>query len=315
MGVELQLDSVLAGVDTNRISVEIQATVGGAITITTTVSDFNRISILVVVGTGAGSVASAINADAQASLYVTASGPMDGSTVTASAGSVSLSGGSSGQGVGQYYAAAPAPPAPPASIPPPGTRGSRHPPQILLNFHDLCLARNFNLLDRIDPRVLGCQRPPVCYGPEDSDYDDGEANRSDYLSMPANGAPFLIVKSVPLPDPTDGNVDVISGQVPIGYDGRVTGYFHLYTGPNFVEASGDLIWRVRLNLYYVRNMGNMLTTQGSSINLTPAEGGPRIFSGQFFKYQVNAPNTSGALPGPGVGNIICGLRGYYYPRK
>lgn len=103
----LQVQSVTPGVDANRISVELQATGGSSITVAVVVSDFNRILITVSVGTsGSTPIASAINADAVASLYVFASGTLDGSGATSSAGRKNLSGGSAGGGAGQYYSGA-----------------------------------------------------------------------------------------------------------------------------------------------------------------------------------------------------------------
>lgn len=103
MAIILTVDSVLLGVDANRISVRITSVAGSSISITTAVSDFNRVAIELEVGVSAGSVADAINADADASQHIVASGIMDGASAVAAAGIANLSGGSAGAGEGQYY--------------------------------------------------------------------------------------------------------------------------------------------------------------------------------------------------------------------
>lgn len=310
MGLDATVTANRYGLDGGQIIITLVLSVGSPISIVVSSSDFQQYAITITLD--AGDSVDDVTYNASAAGAVTT---MVGTIFSNDNAAGLLVNGWQGNGAGQFFFSLPI--AAPAPTPVPKPRGARRPnPQVFYpNFFDLCLARNFRLLDLIDPHALSCNRPPRCYSPDEGDYDTGEANRIDYLSMPANGVPFIIINSIPLPDPADGDVNVISGQVPIGYDGRVTGYFHFYDGPNFAEGSGDIVWRAKINLYYVRDMGQMLTTQGGLGSLMVAEGGPRLQSGQFFKYQVNAPNTSGALPPAGIGNIICGLHGYYYPRK
>lgn len=172
----------------------------------------------------------------------------------------------------------------------------------------LCLARDFTLLDKIDPHALSCNRRPLCPSLSTKRH----LNR---LMLPPGTPPgarrFFETNFILLPTP--GDTTVLSFRVPYGYDGIILGNFQLFTGQNFVEGSGDIIWRLKINLHYARDWGNLPVSLGSLQTLSPVEGGVYILSGDLITYQVNAVNTSGLLT-PGLGRIICGLYGFFYPR-
>jgi hypothetical protein len=204
--------------------------------------------------------------------------------------------------------AAPAPTA--TSSNGPGRGAAR---SITLNAADLCLARDFRLLDLIDPQALSCGRRPDCVVFQDF-YDGDQDGRIDHLPIPPGARRFFYTNSIPVPTVASGNNAVISFNAPVGYDGFILGHYHLYSGPGtFVEGSGDLVWRIRLNQIYARNLGNIQVTMGSPRTLMVVEGGIWIGSDQSIQYQVEFFNLTGLIT-PGVGNILCGLYGYFYPR-
>lgn len=139
------------------------------------------------------------------------------------------------------------------------------------------------------------------------------------------GPPFGAIEfspraSVALPAPAAGDATVLTFSVPIGYDGIVLALLNAYTGNTFLDGSGDLVWRVAINqslncTRYLRDCGDILVQMGTAKLFHLIPGGARIYSGNTVTYIVNAPNTTGALPAPGTGNIICGLRGFLWPRK
>lgn len=175
------------------------------------------------------------------------------------------------------------------------------------NDFTVCLSREWRLFNQIDPTALSCARKPDCF--------TGDQWARPWVDAPAGSITFNPNKAIPLPDPALVDVVVLSFRVPIGFDGIVLAQYHSYTGGGtFVEASGDIVWRVRVNGRYLRDMGNMLLSLGSPQQLSPCPGGLWLHSGNLVEYVVSAPNTSGNLPLPGEGNILAGLHGWFFPR-
>jgi hypothetical protein len=139
------------------------------------------------------------------------------------------------------------------------------------------------------------------------------------VEPPSGAVQFSPRFAIPLPAPAAGDVTVFSFQVPIGYDGIILGQFNAFTLGGFVDGSGDLAWRVAVNLTlnatrFLRDCGNILVQLGTVKWYQYIQGGLRIYSGNTVSYIVTAPNTTGSLPAPGTGKIICGLRGFFWPR-
>lgn len=130
---------------------------------------------------------------------------------------------------------------------------------------------------------------------------------------PKDFVPFHKTGIIPTPLAAAGDVEVLSFEVPTGYDGMISALFHLYTGPVFQEGGGDLEWRLQLNRVYAVGMGRMLTRLGGTNRLYLLEGGLQIQSGQRIRYIVNAPNLSGAIL-PLATRIVCCLEGLFYAR-
>jgi len=175
------------------------------------------------------------------------------------------------------------------------------------NDFDICLSREWRLYNQIDPTALSCARKPDCFC--------GEEGARSWVEAPPGAVTFNPDRAIPLPDPASVNVVVLSFRVPIAYDGILLAQYHGYRGAGtFVEASGDIIWRVSANGRYLRDMGNMQVSIGSPQTLSPCPGGLWLHSGDLVEYVVSAPNGSGALPLPGQGFILAGLHGWFWPR-
>lgn len=175
------------------------------------------------------------------------------------------------------------------------------------NDFDICLSHEWRLYNEIDPQALACARKPDCFS--------GEEGSRPWVEPPPGAVTFNPDKAIPLPDPADVNDVILSFRVPLGYDGIILAQYHAYRGQGvFNEASGDIVWRVRVNGRYLRDMGNMIVSIGSPQTLSPCPGGLWIHSGNLVEYVVSAPNTSGGLPLPGQGNILAGLHGWFFPR-
>lgn len=198
------------------------------------------------------------------------------------------------------------------TTPTPGTRGARR-GTINLDAPTLCLAREFSFLNRIDPHALSCNRKRLCMPHAwDSPLEDyGQAQQFDFPPFPSEARRFLNSNTIVLPAP--GDTTVFSFRVPYGYDGFILGNYQNYIGPNFAEGSGDILWRLKINLHYAKDWGSVPVSLGTPQTLSPVEGGLHILSGDLITYQVNAVNASGFLT-PGIGRILCGLYGYFYPR-
>jgi hypothetical protein len=175
------------------------------------------------------------------------------------------------------------------------------------NEFDRCLTREWRLYNEIDPQALACPHRPDCFC--------GDADIKPWVEAPAGAYTFNPDKAIPLPATAAVNVTVLSFRVPIGFDGILLAHYHAYRGGGtFVEGSGDIIWRVRANGRYLRDMGDMELSIGSPQTLSPVPGGLWLHSGNLVEYVVSAPNGSGSLPLPGEGNILAGLHGWFYPR-
>lgn len=103
---------------------------------------------------------------------------------------------------------------------------------------------------------------------------------------------------------------VLSFVVPVGFSGVIKRLSGNYTGPGFVQGSGNLIWRIIVNGVPVKNYSNILIEFGSIVTPRTTDG-IIISSGQVVQYVVNRPTTVVASPGTFV---ICTAAGYYWPQ-
>jgi hypothetical protein len=200
-----------------------------------------------------------------------------------------------------------------------GGRGFVH---VTPNRFDACLGREYRLYQEIDRYLYACSKKPDCFNIPEREW--GMDDAEEIPTGPPPGAITLNPNGqVPLPTAIAGDVTILEFRVPVGFDGIILGQFHGYyparTGlppaPGFVQGSGDIIWRISINIVrYARDCGAMLVSLGSIQSESPIPGGIWLRSNDLVRYIVNAPNTSGSLA-PGQGSILAGVHGYFWPRK
>jgi hypothetical protein len=191
-------------------------------------------------------------------------------------------------------------PPPPPAPPPILVQDSRRLHILVPNHFDGCLHKDL-LCHQRAKSFIGCCRPEIIQDIR-------------WVRGPENSQPFRKVGAVPTPLAASGDVEVLDFQVPTGYDGLISGLFHLYNGPGFMEGGGDLEWRLLINKTYATNLGQILVTLGSQRRTYPVDGGIPVQSGQRIRYIVSAPNLSGGIL-PLNSQIVCGLEGLFYARQ
>ena len=133
-----------------------------------------------------------------------------------------------------------------------------------------------------------------------------------WVKMPGQGKRFGHPSSITLPAADGADHLVQSFIVPYGYDGVIVAPVNLYTGQGFEEGSGVLTWRIKLNMRWVKDYGNIQTTIGSLTQpYYNANSQILLLSGQLVQYFVNRQAGDLSLNG---GRIICGLWGWFWPR-
>jgi hypothetical protein len=133
-----------------------------------------------------------------------------------------------------------------------------------------------------------------------------------WTKMPALGRRFSKINSIPLPDNGSGEQLVTSMLVPLGWDGVIISTVNMFTGQNFLEGSGDITFRLKINdNRYVKDMGNLQTTLGTLTQPWPVNSGSiRLLSGQLVRWFVNVSLGSMAVNG----RIIAAMFGWFWPR-
>lgn len=138
--------------------------------------------------------------------------------------------------------------------------------------------------------------------------------KAPWVEMPPEARRFQRVSSIALP--VDNAVDnlVMTFQVPLGYDGVLLTLTNVFTGSGFLEASGDITWRLKINnQYYLRDLGAIQVSLGDlSIPYALEGGGYRLKSGQVLSYYVSIAVGAAARLNP-AGRVLCGVSGWVYP--
>lgn len=134
-----------------------------------------------------------------------------------------------------------------------------------------------------------------------------------WVKMPPQGKRFGHPSSIALPPADAVDYVVQSFLVPTGYDGVIAAPVNIYTGMGFAEGSGDLTWRIKINLRWAKDYGAITTSLGSLTQpYYNANSQILLQSGQLVQYLVNRSVASlGNLNG---GRIIVGLWGWFWPR-
>lgn len=140
-------------------------------------------------------------------------------------------------------------------------------------------------------------------------------DREPWLLMPQLGRRFHRRGSVVLP--LDDGLDnlVLEWVVPVGYDGVINQLVSMFTGVGFIEGSGDIRWRLRLNEWWVRDYANVVTSLGDVQQpFTLAGGGIRVKANQRVRMYVNIAVGAGAWLDP-LGRIVVSTAGWFYPLR
>jgi hypothetical protein len=163
---------------------------------------------------------------------------------------------------------------------------------------------------------------PACFCVDEREW--GTHNDDDEMlpGAPAGSIAFNPTGQIVLPTTISGDNVIFQFTVPVGYDGMILGQFHGYyrtpvagiLPPQFIQGSGDIIWRLSANGRFLRDCGNMSVSLGTIQAQSPVAGGLQLRSQDIVKYIVNVPNVSGTLA-PGQGSIVAGVHGYFWPRK
>jgi hypothetical protein len=125
------------------------------------------------------------------------------------------------------------------------------------------------------------------------------------------GVAFDPTAVIVTPTVADGEQDVLSLTIPLGFDAIVNGIANTYIGGVNPDSTQSLIWRIRIDKRYVPNYSTITTQLGTTAVARPIAG---IFvgSGQTITYSVK--NVDPALPTPGT-YIFCSFSGHWWPRQ
>lgn len=170
--------------------------------------------------------------------------------------------------------------------------------------YDYCLEQEGRLLRLI-------KFPPPCSIPEEFlnllPWDDT------FGAIPEQSIPFLKQQGIVTPTTASGDNVVVTFRVPYGYDGLLSGFYFQYSGSGFAQGSGDIIWRIQVNQYYVKDLSNTPYLLGDPVNPVPMTQGKILTSGQQVRAIVSIPNLSGMIQ---IGNstVYAGLLGFFWPR-
>ncbi len=140
-----------------------------------------------------------------------------------------------------------------------------------------------------------------------------------YIQPPKNAVRWQPGKDASLAIPVaPAGVDqlVFSDRMPLGYDGLIVILSNLWNGTGFVEGSGDITWRVKIDRRFIPDYDTILVTL-SNLSVTAAEivgQGIPVYSGQLVQYFANfAAGSENRLNHTGL--TLCAISGYKWPRE
>jgi hypothetical protein len=202
-----------------------------------------------------------------------------------------------------YQGHGPTPPPPPPPGTPSGSGIGNRKTQFVcppLNPYDRCL--NQDMLRAAALKKL----PPRCkiQGPYRRSYPQ--------VDMPPQAETLNPHGSIPPPLVASGYVPVFQFNVPQSYEGVLTSLYQTFTGP-FAQGSGDLEWSLQVGRWFVKRLTNIGLMLGSAKKDFPLSGGYPLLPNQKVTFFVRN-NNAAAIP-PGVGMVLCGLKGWTYPRE
>ena len=135
----------------------------------------------------------------------------------------------------------------------------------------------------------------------------------DALALPPQAQHLRKTTAITTPTTASGDNIVVQVQCPLGYDALLTAVVFSYSGTGFVQGSGDLVFRVRINQHFPKDLGAVPFQWGTPRYPFPLEQGLVFYSGQVMQGIVNVPNSSGSIQ-IGASLIVMGLFGFYWTR-
>ncbi len=180
------------------------------------------------------------------------------------------------------------------------------------NVWDHCMTIKYCAWEQINWEQTACCVPPdyMTLGfSGDEQEEDILDSLAPYQIGAVGGKRFYKPSVIPCPTAVAGDVVALQFQIPVGYDGVITGFVMNYLGSGFFEGSGDLIFRVKLSRYFAKDFGNITTSLGTVQTPYPTQ--ILATSLSTIRILVNAPNGSGSLL-PGT-PIVVQAHGWWYP--
>jgi hypothetical protein len=114
------------------------------------------------------------------------------------------------------------------------------------------------------------------------------------------------------------NQVILQFPIPIGYDGVIDSIVCGLTAngaTGFLEGSGDIVWRLAAitssQPRYLRDLGNILFSQGSLLTPTHTLNGLRVYSGDLVTFFAALPPTTLISP---AATVVCACMGWIYSR-
>jgi hypothetical protein len=139
-----------------------------------------------------------------------------------------------------------------------------------------------------------------------------------YIQPPPNSVRWQPGKDQPLTIPAvPAGVDqlVFSERIPLGYDGILIALTNIWNGTGFVEGSGTITWRVKIDRRFIPFYDDILVSLGTlAVPYDVVGQGIQLLSGQLVQYFVNFAVGSGGVLNAG-GKTICAATGYIWPRE
>ena len=174
------------------------------------------------------------------------------------------------------------------------------------NFWDNCLEDQANLQRQITFPCL-CTLPPGLKNKLPWEEQDETG------AYPVQSKPWNTLGGIVTPLTAAGDQVVCSFKVPLGYDALFSGMFMGYSGSGYQQGSGDIVWRILVNIHYPDELGNIGYIYGTPQEPLPLTEGQIVFSNSTISLVVNVPNLSGNIQ-VGASRVFGGLLGFMWPR-
>jgi hypothetical protein len=138
-----------------------------------------------------------------------------------------------------------------------------------------------------------------------------------YIQPPKNAVRWrpdgLLI--IPAGPETATDIVVFQERVPLGYDGLLVAMTNVWNGTGFIEGSGDISWRVKIDRRFIPFFDSIIMTQGEiSIPVDIVGQGIPLLSNQLVQYFVNFGLGSETRLNA-TGTTYCAVTGYIWPRE